>query len=89
MSTIHVAVDEKQVLLSTAEEVAKDYPFEQFIADISGVTVEEITSAHLKVCGYIGQGLTPAAAISRLHIEKIQEQMETNEAIAEVTGEGR
>lgn len=89
MSTIHVAADEKQVLLSTAEEVAKDYPFEQFIADLGGVTVETIRQTHLKVCGYIGQGLTPAAAISRLNIEKIQEQMETNEAIVEVTGEGR
>lgn len=81
--------DEKQVLLSTAEEVAKDYPFEQFIADISGVTVEEITNAHLKACGYIGAGLTPAAAIARMQREQIQEQLKDIETIQEMTGEGR
>ncbi len=58
--------DEKQVLLSTADEVAKDYPFEQFIADLAGVTVEEIRKSHMIACGYIGAGLTPAAAIARL-----------------------
>lgn len=53
----------------TAEEVAKDYSFEQFVADIAGTTPEHVREQYQRVCALIGEGKTAQAAIDQMYGE--------------------
>jgi len=75
-----VTGEDRAVETSLADEVAKDYSFIQMMADLAGVSIEELQAAHRRVCGYIGGGLTPAAAISRLHQEQLMQALKEAEA---------
>ena len=56
--------EEHQIV--SAEDVAKDYSFEEFIAEIAGVSVEYLRQKHLQVCELIGRGVSSLAAIEQL-----------------------
>lgn len=70
-----VTGEDRAVEPSLADEVAKDYPFIQMMADLAGEPVEKLIDAHRKVCEYIGSGMTPAAALGRFNKELLDEAM--------------
>jgi len=46
-----------------APDVAIDYDLIQFVADIAETTRENVQEMHARVCGLIGGGMSPSAAI--------------------------
>ena len=58
----------------TAEEVAKDYSFEQFVADIAATTVEEVRRDYMRACELIGEGRTPQAAVEQILLEILADE---------------
>jgi len=58
----------------TAEEVAKDYSFEQFVADIAGTTVEEVRRDYMRACELIGEGRTSQAAVEQILLEALADE---------------
>lgn len=69
--------EERAVETSLADEVARDYPFIQMMADIAGVPIEELQEVHRRVCALIGGGLTPEAALAA-HQEALMQRIEAD-----------
>lgn len=70
-----VTGEDRAVETNLADEVAKDYPFIQMMADLAGVPTEELEETHRRVCELIGGGLTPIAALAA-HQEELLERIE-------------
>jgi hypothetical protein len=70
-----VTGEDRAVETSLADEVAKDYPFIQLMADIADRPVEDLLEVHRRVCELIGHGLTPKAAIAA-HQEELFQRIE-------------